>query len=317
MQIAKLAKLAIITAMTALVSGTAGSAGAAPVMCELTFPPDEPVAEITWPPVAIPGRKADIVNGKDRVLACGKVKVPKDVALTVILKYAGLEHMSSIDQLAQCRVHVFSAAKLDFDDQHMKHLEKLSELTVLNLDDTLISDASLGVIGRFHQIGALRLSITNISGKNFELLKNLKQIHNFQISGCNLEKGFLGRLRPNFGSLTDVNLASVNFSREDAATLPELTELQALNISKNKLVDDSFVPYLLKMKKLKFLNIADTRITDASLKQLAAMPNLGTLVLRPAQFFKKTAPLKSIGKLKFVDVSEKGNTTQDMFGKLH
>jgi hypothetical protein len=293
------------------------AARSASSVCQLTFPPGQPLAEINWHPVAVAGRKTDIVNGKDRALASGKISIPADADLIVTLKYSGLEGIAAIDQLAKCRVVNFSAAKLDFSDEHMKHIAGFKHLTTLNVDDTLVSDASLDEIGRFSALSALRLSITDISGKHFDALKNLKQLGTLQLSGCALQKGFLAGLKPLYGNLHDINFSSVNFSKEDAVSLSQMQAVKTLNLSKNKQVDDSFVPYIAKLKNLTFLNIADTGITDASLKELSSAPSLTRVVIRPAQYFKKRAPQKVAGKITFIDIAEKGNTTQDMFSRLH
>jgi len=285
---------------------------------ELNFPSERALAQIMWTretagTAIIKGAK----KAKERVLARGKVKLPKNVLFEVVLMPEALDHMESIEQFAALPVKNMIAAKLDFTDEHLRHLRNFKGLTHLNLDETLITDRSLSIIGTFADLMALRLSVTDVTGSNFEALSKLTSLLSLNIRGISLKAGSLAKLKGALTHLTDLDLSKVNFGKEDAAALVSAPELKMLDLAGNKRFDDSCVVFLAGMKHLKSLNITDTSVTDKSLPGLSKLPKLKTITVRARTFWRSGQPGQLIGRLKVIDSASKSNTTEDMFSPLH
>jgi len=285
---------------------------------ELNFPSERALAQILWRKEA-DGKKIDKGNksAKERVLARGKVRLPKNVLFEVVLTPEALDHMDSIEQLVALPVEHMIAAKLDFTDEHMRHLRNFKGLLHLNLDETLITDKSLPIIGTFRNLMALRLSVTDATGSNFEALSKLPHLFTLNIRGISLKTGSLAKLKGALSHLIDLDLSNIDLGKEDAAALVSAPELKLLDIAGNKRFDDSCVGYLAGMKHLKSLNITDTSVTDKSLPELSKLPKLKSITVRARTFWRSGQPSQYKGRLKVIDSASKSNTTEDMFSPLH
>ncbi len=285
---------------------------------ELNFPSEHALAQILWKREAddtpiVKGAK----NAKERVLARGKVRLPKNVLFDVVLLPEALDHMESIEQFAALPVKSIVAAKLDFTDEHMRHLRNFKGLTDLNLDETLITDRSLSVIGTFGNLMALRLSVTDVTGRNFEALSKLTHLLSLNIRGISLKAGSLAKLKGALVHLTDLDMSKINLGKEDAAALVSAQELKLLDIAGNKRFDDSCVGYLAGMKRLKSLKLTDTSVTDKSLPELSKLTKLKSVTVRTRTFWRSSQPGQYKWRLKVIDSASKSNTTEDMFSPLH
>lgn len=278
---------------------------------EINFPPGPALAQILWK-----NRPEDTGKEKGRVLASGRVKIPKNQPLTVVLSTEALEHMDSIEKLAALPVTNIIASKLDFTDEHMRHLKNFKGLSHLNLDETLISDKSLPLIGTYRDLMSLRISVTDVTGTNFEALSKLPILFNLNIHGITLKPGYLSKLKGVLAHLIDLDISTVNLKREDAAALAFATELKSLDLTGNKGFDDSCVVYLAGMKRLKSLKVTDTSITDKSLAELSKLPKLKSLLVRKRTFWRSGVPGETNGQLKVIDSASKSNAL-DIFKPLH
>lgn len=285
---------------------------------ELNFPAKRAMAQILWNKTADQTVLAEgSKKAKVRVLALGQVRLPKDVLFEVVLLPEALDHMESIQQFAPLPIVNIVASKLDFTDEHMKHLKNLKGLLHLNLDETLITDKSLALIGTFKELTTLRLSVTDVTGSNFEALSKLPHLITLNIRGISLKTSSLAKLKGAMSHLTELDISNINIGKEDAAALVSAPELKLLDIAGNKRFDDSCVGYLAGMKHLKSLNITDTSVTDKSLPELSKLPKLKSITVRARTFWRSGQPSQYKGRLKVIDSASKSNTTEDMFSPLH
>ena len=285
--------------------------------CQLSFPPGRPLAEILWKSGSAPNRKR-LVNGKERALAAGRLAVPRNSAIELILLYDGLEHLDALDQFGQCLITNFSASKLEFDDAAMTHIKVFKHLDSLNLNETLVTDKSLPVIGCLVDLNALRLSSTDVTGEGFDALLNLKHLFNLNLYGTPLKKGSLAKLKPLFPQLYDLDLTGVNMQKSDAELLQYLSTIVNLDLHANGELDDSCVKYLSKLNTLQVLYITDTKITDKSLPVLAKLPKLKTLVVRPAKFWTPGQPHAKLRPgLEIVDAVSRSRAPLEIFRPVH
>ena len=305
-------------ATVAIPSNSVAKANSSSGSYQLNFPTKCALGQILWQRAAGGTVQAE-VSKKDklRVLACGQVSLPKNVLFEVVLAPEALDHMDSIEQFALLPVVNMVAAKLDFTDEHMKHLKNFKCLLHLNLDETLITDKSLALIGTFKELVALRLSVTDVTGSGFETLSNLPRLLTLNVRGINLKPDSLAKLKGTLSHLTDLDLSNTNLGKENASAIALAAELKILDIAGNKRFDDSCVGYLANLKHLKSLNITDTAVTDKSLAALAKLPKLRSITVRARTFWRSGQPGQLSGRLKVIDSAARSNTTLDMFSPLH
>ncbi|MBS1989097.1 MAG: hypothetical protein JSS83_01195 [Cyanobacteria bacterium SZAS LIN-3] len=309
----------IFLALALLASGcsSAAAATATEVYCELSFPEGKPIAQIIWDQ-GNKGGSTTTVNGQASVMATGRIKVPKNIPLKLMLRYEALNHMESLEQLGQCRVVTFNANKLEVEDSHLTHISSFHELHDLQLNDTLITDKSIPLIGSFIGLSNLRLSVTEVSGANFECLRNLKSLRCLNLHGTALKQGALAKLRPILGGLHELDLSSTGLTKEDASELQHLQHIQDLELTKNKKIDDSAMQYLIGKAELRKLAIADTSVTEKSLAVFKTLPHLSILQVRDSTFWQngKPRPVKIAG-LSILDAATTCRTPVTLFGPVH
>jgi len=285
--------------------------------CQINFPAGKPLAQIVWDRPSDAKMSKSAINGKDSVQACGLVKVPKNREIRVTLAYAGLAQMEAIEQLKQCQVVYFNAAKLEFDDEHMAHLKDFKQLRNLQLGDTFVTDKSLPLIGTFSQLNTLRLSTTDVTGSGFEHIAGLKNLANLNLCGISLKPGMMQKLTPLLSHFNDVDCATTGLTKEDARVLKGMTDIMALDIHGNKQIDDSCMNYLSAAKKLHSLNVIDTAVSEKSEPLFSALPNLSRVIVRERTFWHAAVHKTRRSSLEIVDASATCRTPAGLFGPLH
>ena len=278
----------------------------------LNFPPGPALAEILWNTAA-----EDKIKGKGRVLATGKVKVPKNQPLEIVLTVDSLDHMEAMEKLAGLPVRNLIASKLDFTDEHLQHFKDFKSLSYINLDQTLVTDKSLPIIAGLPFLVSLRLSGTDVIGSNFEALSKLQLLDRLNIHGISLKPGYLKKLKATFVYLKELDISATNLTHDDASALAYCTVLKGLDVRGNKGFDDSCITFLSKLKMLKSIDVTDTRVTEKSLAVLSQLPKLRSLVVRARSFWVSGEPKETNGRLTVVDSASKSNATIDIFRPLH
>jgi hypothetical protein len=279
----------------------------------INFPKNARVAQmhVTAPHEYSPGAKKTIVTAR------GKVTLPRVCDITLNLCYDGMQNMDLIEQIDENSLRRFSAAKLDFDDGQMAHLKKFKHIVSLNLDDTLVSDKSLPVIGGMTEMSLLRFNGTDITGGGFGALANLNNLWNFNMGSINLKAGSMASLKGATKHIGDITCSRVGLTAVDLQTIGQMQSLPNLCMDGNKAIGDDCVKYLLPLKKLETLNIADTGITEKSLPELYKLPSLRLVKVRNHQFWLGGAVKRTKPGITFEDNETKTRIPLVMFRPLH
>jgi internalin A len=203
----------------------------------------------------------------------GNPVVEVDLAANKKVTNDGLRELAGLKGLK--RLSLFFDEQIT--DAGMAHLKGLTTLEELTLSNTGVGDAGIaelkGLKGlkKLHLAGAIRLTDaaaetingfaelddlslpSTITGKGVGKLVGLKNLRSFYLGGGN----------PGDGAVEAI-----------AATMPNLEslELGTFGLGGNGITDAS-VPHLAKLKKLKSVGLAGSKLTDAGLKELrAALP---------------------------------------------
>lgn len=136
-------------------------------------------------------------------------------------------------------------------------LSELPELVLINLEGCDVADKHLEQFSKLDRLVSLRLAKTKVTGEGLKHLHGLKQLVDLDLSACDIsDDGLLA-----IGDLPHIQLLwlskTVRYGKDDKSRLT-----------------DKCIDYLVSLKTLVDLQIADTRLSDAGLKRLkAALPN--------------------------------------------
>ncbi|MFN0021557.1 MAG: leucine-rich repeat domain-containing protein [Pirellulaceae bacterium] len=153
--------------------------------------------------------------------------------------------------------------------------EYFKEVVAVDLENTLVTDADLEVVGRLRDMKSLVLSGLPVSERSGYMGPFLPQNPNL-VSSQVSSKGIRG-LGPQH-KLQDVRLAHVPINDEAMDTVSSWTQLQILDLERTR-VTSKGVQRLENLKHLKSLNLAGTNIDDSVVPALSQMRSLQQLDL--------------------------------------
>ncbi len=305
------ATLLACISMSALASTLA--APAAKKFITVTFPSDKSLAQLMVYDFDEVNHQS--ISRRTRIVAQGNVRIPANSSIVMILNFDGLEHLKSLEQLGD-QVEEFSASKLEVEDKHMPHLKKFPRIRRLNLNDALITDKSLPIIGSLKELIDLRLSNTDVTGTGFGALTGLP-LRIVNLSGISLKPGTLSKIKSLPEKLIELNVSKTGCTAIAMPFIGQCIKLTNLDISGNKQIGDGSIKDLSKLTKLKTLQLQDTSITEKSLPQLAKLPLLKKLIVRSRSFWFKGFGKSPKATLAIYDASASKNLSPDLFDPFH
>ncbi len=270
----------------------------------------DPIAEISY--------SLRDAQGKHRFSkrASGRFTLPKNVGLTIELRPGIVTTPTLLRQLLPGRVVEINANAIEFGDEQLKYLLDFRKIKKLSLRGTDITDKALTTVGTFSNLAYLRLDATLLTGKTFSDLLPLTKLVRLDLSGTNLERGSVTKLKPLFPQLENLAIKRCRLTQSDMPALNALTNIEDLDLSANKEVNDASLKNLVGLKKLRKLNIDETSITFKALDTLKSMPALKEVVVRGKQFgernYKAYCPA-----ITFIDPAGKRDVPVEIFAPLH
>lgn len=190
-------------------------------------------------------------------------------------------------------VSSFDISFREISDVGLKSLEKLTELTNLNLWDTHVTDAGMKYLGKLIQLKDLRLTsslVTDVGMKNLEKLTELTDLYITFPKVTDAGMKCLEKLT----YLIDLYLWGMHVTDAGVTSLEKLTRLANLNLGHTKVTDEG-LKSLEKLTQLTELNLWDTNVTDAGMKSLEKLTRMTTLNLSSTQV--TDAGIKCLEKL--------------------
>ena len=154
-------------------------------------------------------------------------------------------------------VCVVSCRKAHFCDADLAHLEGLTDVNGVFLDETKVTDAGLVHLKCLAQLGALYLSDTQVTDAGLLNLGGLIQLHILELGGTQVTDAGVAYLRP-------------------------LTNLRVLGLGGTHVTDGGLIN-LQGLTRLESLWLGGTSVTDAGLTQLRGLSQLRRLVLNGTQ----------------------------------
>lgn len=129
----------------------------------------------------------------------------------------------------------------------------------------------------------------------------LNQIASMDLSTAQYSPAFLATILK-LSVLAELRLDFLNLVSQDFVNLNEATALETLWLTGSS-INDQILPLVQGVKTLTSLTVKSTKITDASMKSLAALPNLKNLHLPATIGDSGVADLSTSGSLEDLDLS--------------
>ncbi len=167
----------------------------------------------------------------------------------------------------------------DFSDTDMHRIRSMTDLQVLSLENTKVTDAGLNHLAELTNLENLNLSGTDVTDDGLAHLKTLTNLKSLALSGTKVTSAGMENLK-DLKNLTELYLFDTAVTDDGLKHLESLTNLTILNLARTK-ITDAGVKHLQQMKKLQNLFLGFTGVTDTGLPYLAGMKDLrGVFLVR-------------------------------------
>jgi hypothetical protein len=184
---------------------------------------------------------------------------------------AGLEQIGKLTTLQVLRLEGTRTG-----DTGVGHLEGLTGLVELYLNDTDVTDDGMLSVGLLTSLQVLSLSATCLGNDALENIEDLRDLRKLWLRSTNVNSLGLDRLR-RFRKITDLDLSWTKVGDNGMRRVARFVrELEWLDLSHTRVSDTGLVP-LKALLKLKKLLTEATHVTNAGRQQLAAELGLADL----------------------------------------
>ena len=161
----------------------------------------------------------------------------------------------------------------------LQYLKELSEVQILDLSATAVTDPGLRPLEGLTKLRELILLGTEVGDQGMEHLKGLNELETLNLENTRITGQGLAHLA-GLTSLRELNLALTVVADAGLMHLQGLTNLRSLNLHDTKLTGKGLAN-LAELKQLRVLRIdSNTQLTDAALVHLQGLTNLETVYLQ-------------------------------------
>lgn len=254
-----------------------------------------------------------------RIPARGPVRLPKNASgVELTIDFASAEDLSSLKRIPSDVIKKLDLSKLEVPDAQFANIAHLTGLSRLNARGTDLKDAGLDCVTGMKNLVDLNIGETLVTSKGLPKLKGLTRLQNLYIDNSNVGDENLDSIC-HLPELRRVSVSRSHITDKGVKTLASLPMLEMLDVEYTVTITDKCIPDLRRMKKLRQLKIAHSRITSATVKDLKQMKQLEELVYSKNNFnLKDVAELKkSLPKCKIEDYEARRVFQPEIFAPLH
>jgi hypothetical protein len=199
-------------------------------------------------------------------------------------------------------------------DKALPYASHYSDASRLDISESDASDAGIDSIKAMPKLRCLLAYSSSVRGSCLKKLDRFPKLNELDLSSCapfhQDDLKYLVKLH----DLSKLGLASSIISKEGVAQIAACKGLTALNLSRNKAIDDSCLPLLLSLKRLDELSLRETSVTARGLLVLTDL-KLTIIDLSSVRFSESDKKLlaKRFPKVKFKFVDDKPpNQTKEL-----
>jgi Leucine Rich repeat len=237
----------------------------------LSFPDNVSVGRLF---LALPNSGGGGFRSDKKLIAEGRglVRLPAGTFVELKLSYDGVANAAVLSKLDPGPFVTLDCRSLDnLDDQTLKYIGHLSNLSSLSLIETDTTDRGIENLSPLTKLRQLDLQQTLITGKTLSVLKNFSQLRILHLSFNKLNDTYLS----NLALLKDLRELDLQVTGIGDSALPSVAacpKLEWLNLGKNKNITDGGLVALKKLTKLRSINVAGTSVTAKGVEQLKELP---------------------------------------------
>lgn len=250
--------------------------------------------------------------------ARGLVKVPAKTQLKLVPNYAAAQDLSPILHVNSSDLIGIDCQHLDdFDDKPLKIVSQLSNLLVLRLDDTDVTNAGLKTLASLTQLKQLEISRTLITGDGLAPLSGMTSIENLIIGYNRLTDAGFANLEP-LKNLQSLSACASGIGDGALVHIGKMTGLRRLLLTDNQKISDEGMAYLVALPVLRELNVGGTGVTAGAVQSFKKMKGLKVLTIN----FDKVTP-RDLARLRaalpgcYIKPPGTGNVPVEILGPLH
>jgi len=174
----------------------------------------------------------------------------------------------------------------------LAHIGEMTDLTDLLLWFPL-GDDQLIALGKLTNLEALVIYADGLTGKGFKTLRGLTKLTALQLVGFTGERDGKSTLKDEMAvdlkelkGLKSFRMHSNSLTEAGAEAIGSLSNLETLDLRSLKSNADKVMPQIVKLSKLRELDLSSSDLSDVGLKELAVLKELTTLKIG----FTKTTP---------------------------
>lgn len=209
------------------------------------------------------------------------IKVPKGTPVTFVVGPGLINHPELLSQIEptniknlRMRVTSFSPEEQARGDEFMRRIGALKNIEGLNISGADISDKGMIGLAALKKLRWVCLHNTLMTPKSLAPISSIKAIENLDISAVNMSSADFSILA-SMPELTHLSLSDCQISDGQLKPLASCKKLNTLILSGNAKITDKCLPYILAIKSLVKLELADTGVSLYIVPKLSNVRTIG------------------------------------------
>jgi hypothetical protein len=213
------------------------------------------------------------------------IRVPSGQRVLFEANRRVLENPACLDLVSPQGLDVIKIGGISLDDkedgmcdkalEHAVHFQGLKEV---DIDRSEATDKGIAKLKAIPSLLCISCFMSSIDGSCFKELATLPALNSLWVSHCTLDRKNLEYLK-NFPKLQTLDVGRTHLDAVGTRSLAQCKNLRELSVRGNKCFDDNCLPILSSLKNLKSLDLRETPVTLAGVKQLHALKLLSWLQL--------------------------------------
>ncbi|HMW90368.1 MAG TPA: hypothetical protein PL112_21705 [Candidatus Obscuribacter sp.] len=211
------------------------------------------------------------------IQALGTIKIPLNKFVTFCPNFIFFDNPHGLDKLP---AKAFDSVLLHFmamedkdngkGDRALAALNRCRTIRSIDCNKAKVSDEGPSQIGDLQELESHYLFSTEVKGTFLKNLSGCRKLRLIDLAHTSLDPNNLLYLRQ-YKNLQKLGLMRTGAKGPNLTPLGQCSNLQSLDLAYNPDVDDTLVAALKPLKKLKFVRLKGTSITDRGLKELNAL----------------------------------------------
>ena len=227
---------------------------------------------------------------------------------TAAIGYLPAVTTEGIKKLKDLNLRLLDLSGLPVTEDCLASFANMQSLKMLYLQDSTLSNATIGQIGRLN-LQRLNISGTAVTSDGFKYLADLRNLKHLQAGALNLDDRGVSYL-VNLPALNELNLDAAHITDVGAKDIAKIHSLRRLCLAGTQ-IGDKGVAELAKLPALESLDLQGTNVTDAGLNFLEKYPSLEYVCLSRCHNLSRTGVERLDQAINHTDENDKALAMAD------